>query len=62
MNCIKTKEHLFDGAIYGIMNHDINHVHVMFRAQPEQNLIKFINAYKKVPVAGTTVEINRQYI
>ena len=35
---------------YGIVleewNHDINHVHVMFRAQPRTELSKFINAYK----------------
>ena len=40
------KEHLFDSAIYGIINHDINHVHVMFCAQPRTELSKFINAYK----------------
>ena len=37
---------------YGIVlkewNHDINHVHVMFRAQPRTELSKFI----KVPVAS----------
>ena len=27
-------------------NHDIDHVHVMFRAQPRTELSKFINAYK----------------
>ena len=35
---------------YGIIleewNHDIDHVHVMFRAQPKTELSKFINAYK----------------
>ena len=35
---------------YGIVleewNHDIDHVHVMFRAQPRRELSKFINAYK----------------
>lgn len=35
---------------YGIIveewNHDIDHVHVMFRAQPKSELSKFINAYK----------------
>lgn len=35
---------------YGIeleeWNHDIDHVHVMFRAQPRSELSKFINAYK----------------
>ena len=35
---------------YGITleewNHDIDHVHVMFRAQPKTELSKFINAYK----------------
>ena len=35
---------------YGIVleewNHDTDHVHVMFRAQPKTELIKFINAYK----------------
>lgn len=27
-------------------NHDIDHVHVLFRAQPHSELSKFINAYK----------------
>ena len=27
-------------------NHDIDHVHVMFTAQPKSELSKFINAYK----------------
>ena len=27
-------------------NHDVDHVHVMFRAQPKSELSKFINAYK----------------
>lgn len=35
---------------YGIMleewNHDMDHVHIMFRAQPKTELSKFINAYK----------------
>lgn len=35
---------------YGITleewNHDIDHVHVMFRAKPRSELSKFINAYK----------------
>ena len=35
---------------YGITleewNHDIDHVHIMFRAQPKTELSKFINAYK----------------
>ena len=35
---------------YGIVleewNHDIDHVHVMFRAQPKTELSEFINAYK----------------
>ena len=35
---------------YGITleewNHDIDHVHIMFRAQPRTELSKFINAYK----------------
>ena len=38
------------GKNYGIeieeWNHDIDHVHVMFRAIPSTNLSKFINAYK----------------
>lgn len=28
------------------MNHDVDHVHVLFRAQPKSELSKFINAYK----------------
>ena len=35
---------------YGIevdeWNHDGDHIHVMFRAQPKSELSKFINAYK----------------
>jgi putative transposase len=35
---------------YGIVleewDHDIDHVHVMFRAQPKTEISKFINAYK----------------
>lgn len=35
---------------YGITveewNHDMDHVHVLFRAQPKTELSKFINAYK----------------
>ena len=35
---------------YGIVleewNHDADHVHVMFRAQPKSEISKFINAYK----------------
>ena len=27
-------------------NHDVDHVHVMFKAQPNSELSKFINAYK----------------
>ena len=27
-------------------NHDVDHVHIMFRAQPKSELSKFINAYK----------------
>ncbi len=27
-------------------NHDIDHVHIMFKAQPNSELSKFINAYK----------------
>ncbi len=28
------------------VDHDVDHVHVMFRAQPKSELGKFINAYK----------------
>lgn len=38
------------GESYGLMleewNHDTDHVHVMFRAKPQTELAKFINAYK----------------
>jgi putative transposase len=41
-------EHIAPG--YGITleewNHDEDHVHVMFRAQPKSEISKFINAYK----------------
>ena len=28
------------------VDHDVDHVHVMFRAQPKSELSKFVNAYK----------------
>ena len=34
------------GIILAEWNHDEDHVHVMFRAQPKSELSKFINAYK----------------
>jgi putative transposase len=38
------------GKNYGITveewNHDVDHVHIMFRAQPKTELSRFINAYK----------------
>ena len=38
------------GEGYGLIpeewNHDIDHVHVMFRAKPQTEMAKFINAYK----------------
>ena len=27
-------------------NHDIDHVHVLFRSEPNSNISKFVNAYK----------------
>lgn len=44
--------HIFEyiSPKYGITldkwNHDEDHVHVMFRAQPKSEISKFINAYK----------------
>ena len=44
--------HIFEyiSPKYGIAldewNHDEDHVHVMFRAQPKSEISKFINAYK----------------
>ena len=39
---------------YGIVleewNHDVDHVHVMFRAQPKSEISKFINAYKSASI------------
>jgi len=36
---------------YGIeskeWNHDIDHIHILFTAQPKSELSKFINAYKR---------------
>ena len=50
MNCKKNrKEHLFCNAIHGI-----DHVHVMFRAQPKTELSKFINAYKSASSRRTS--------
>ena len=41
---------LYIAPNYGITveewNHDKDHVHVMFRAQPKSEISKFINAYK----------------
>ena len=34
------------GLVLEEWNHDIDHVHVMFRAKPQTELAKFINAYK----------------
>ena len=34
------------GIVLEAWNHDTDHVHVMFRAQPKTELSKFINAYK----------------
>ena len=38
------------GKSYGITlvewNYDIDHIHIMFKAQPKTELSKFINAYK----------------
>ena len=38
------------GESYGVSleewNHDIDHVHIMFRGKPQTELTKFINAYK----------------
>ena len=35
-----------DGIEVDEWNHDGDHIHVMFRAQPKSELSKFINAYK----------------
>ena len=41
---------LYIAENYGITleewNHDVDHVHIMFRAQPKTELSRFINAYK----------------
>lgn len=38
------------GEFYGVTlqewNHDVDHVHVLFRATPHTEIIKFLNAYK----------------
>ena len=36
----------FDLDIIESWNHDVDHVHVMFRAEPKSELSKFLNAYK----------------
>jgi putative transposase len=28
------------------MNHDLDHLHILFRAEPKSNISKFINSYK----------------
>lgn len=49
------------GEKYGIecvaFNHDIDHIHVLFRAKPATNLSKFLNAYK----SATSRIIKRKY-
>ena len=62
---------------YGITleewNHDEDHVHIMFRAQPKSEISKFINAYKSaasfwsqsfclLTAGGAPIETIRQYI
>lgn len=55
--------HIFEyiSPKYGITldewNHDEDHVHVMFRAQPKSEISKFINAYKS---AGSRI-IKKEY-
>ena len=38
-------------------NHDVDHVHIMFKAQPNSELSKFINAYK----SASSRRIKRDY-
>lgn len=49
------------GEKYGIecvaFNHDIDHIHVLFRTKPATNLSKFLNAYK----SATSRIIKRKY-
>ena len=44
------------GENYGVSleewNHDIDHVHIMFRGKPQTELTKFINAYKSASSRG----------
>ena len=51
---------------YGIVpeewNHDTDHVHVLFRAQPKTELRKFINACKSASSRLLKLETIRQYI
>ena len=48
---------------YGITleewNHDLDHVHIMFRAQPKTALSKFINAYKSASSRLLKKELSR---
>ena len=50
MNCVTKVLYITIAQNYGITleewNHDMDHVHIMFRAQPKTELSKFINAYK----------------
>ena len=50
---------------YGIVleewNHDIDHVHVMFRAQPKTELSKFINAYKSASRDRKSTRLNSSH-
>ena len=55
---------LYIAPKYGITveewNHDQDHVHVMFRAQPKSELSRFINACKSA--GGAPIETIRAYI
>lgn len=49
-------------------NHDVDHVHVLFRAEPNSQLSKFINAYKsassrliKKEVSGIKAKLWKEY-
>jgi len=49
-------------------NHDVDHVHVLFRAEPNSQLSKFINAYKsassrliKKEVPGIKAKLWKEY-
>nr|WP_088829839.1 IS200/IS605 family transposase [Paenibacillus tyrfis] len=40
-------------------NHDMDHVHILFKAHPNTELSKFINAYKSASSCGVSLNMRK---